>query len=95
MTDELENIKISELPYLDSVDAKKDFVPAVHFSDAYSEGEQTVKVHPTAFTTYDNSKSGLHARTIQAAIDELSNRVKGGGLTGGEMTLYRGTYTTS
>lgn len=68
---ELPDIKIDELNSVDILDNKKDLLVGVHYSDAYSEGQQTVNFHPTALLKYDNKKSKLQAQTYQDAIDEL------------------------
>ena len=73
MADELQPIAITELPEASSATNNQDYVPLVHFSDAYQDGVQTVKVHPDVFNSYDNKKSKLNARTYQEAIDEIVN----------------------
>ena len=73
MADELQPIAITELPEASSATNNQDYVPLVHFSDAYQDGVQTVKVHPDVFNSYDNKKSHLNARTYQDAIDEIVN----------------------
>ena len=73
MADELTPIAITELPESGSIGTGEDYVPVVHYSDAYQTGMQTVKVHPSTFNAYDNKKSKLNARNYQDAIDEIVN----------------------
>lgn len=73
MADELQPISITELPESASIGSKADYVPVVHYSDAYQAGVQTVKVHPSIFNAYDNKKSKLNAKNYQDAIDEIVN----------------------
>ena len=72
MADELESIKINELPQASSVDTNKDYIPMVR----YLSDPETVKIHPNAFNSYDNSKSKLHATNYQDAIDELARMIE-------------------
>lgn len=71
MADELTPIAITELPESGSIGTTADYVPVVHYSEAYQTGMQTVKVHPSTFNAYDNKKSKLNARNYQDAIDEI------------------------
>ncbi len=72
MADELESIKIDELPQASYIDTNEDYVPIVQ----YSSDPETVKIHPNAFNSYDNSKSKLHATNYQDAIDELASMIE-------------------
>jgi len=72
MSDELESIKINELPQASYIDTNKDYIPIVQYSSA----PETVKVHLNVFNSYDNSKSKLRATNYQDAIDELVGMIE-------------------
>lgn len=92
MANELDNVKINELPQASSVDTNRDYLPIVHYSESYQTGKETVKVHPNTFNVYNNSKSKLRATTFQDAIDELAGKINGNGLHTTEVEIISTTY---
>jgi len=84
----LEDIRISELPETDTVSGSNDYLAIVKPSPLYTSGYKTFKVKASKISSggaisaddvsYDNTTSGLIANNVQDALDELA---QGGGST--------------
>ena len=98
----LEDIRISELPETNIVSGSNDYLAVIKPSPLYTSGYKTFKVKAANLpgggggassaddVTYDNTTSGLTADNVQEAIDELA---QGGGGSTVEVTQIQTTGT--